>query len=159
MLAEDSAKREILSDLKTLLEKVTKAYDVTPEEIAGLIEKDTIPLDAFSKELTVLETASKYLHENHKKSFAEIARITGKDPRAVRITYIRAQNKSPELIEAHSKASISPRVFASNLSPLEAVVLHLRENKHNAYDIAKILQRSENTIRTIIRRLGVKLNE
>jgi len=159
MLAEDSAKKEILSDLKILLEKVTKAYDVTPEEIADLVEKDSIPLDAFSNELTVLETATKYLHENLSKSFAEISRITGKDSRSVRITYLRARKKNSERINANSEASISPRVFASNLSPLEAVVLKLKDFEYDISQISRILHRSENTIRTIIRRLGVKLNE
>ncbi|MFT4309374.1 MAG: hypothetical protein ACMXYL_02725 [Candidatus Woesearchaeota archaeon] len=158
MPAEDSAKTVLLKDLKALLARVTEHYDITPQEIAGLMQDDDIPIDAFSKELTVLETATKYLHENKNKTFAQISRSIGKDQRSVRIAYMRAAAKNPTKIVAVSEEAIPSAVFSNNLSPLEAVVLRLRETGYNVRRIAQIICRSENTVRTIIRRVGVKLH-
>jgi predicted small secreted protein len=80
---------------RTLAVTYAVAHRKMPEKFSTDIDTDTkrIPFTSFSKDLSVLECICAYLKsQNH--SYADIARMIGKDQRTVWTVCKRAENKS-----------------------------------------------------------------
>ena len=123
-----------------------------------LIEID-IPLGIFLYNLSSLEAVTKYLKENLKMPYSEIARLLNRDDRTIWGTYRRSIRKYPLNFDMISKADFVPSTLFRNrnLGALEALTLYLREERALRYcQIAEILNRDDRTVWTAFKRAKVK---
>lgn len=63
----------------------------------GIIVKDTayyIPIEVFSRRLSILEAAVSYLKDHYQLKYSDIARLLDKDDRTIWTTYKRAKKKN-----------------------------------------------------------------
>lgn len=138
---------------------LARKYRATPEEIARHIldaARVRVPVTAFGDALAPYETIVAYLRDVRGVSLADIARLTGRDPRAVGVTYRRAKKAlGTHMVEtATTHYSIPADILRDpRLSVLEHVVTHL----HSTYrlplaEIARMLHRDPRTIGTVARR-------
>jgi len=146
-----------------LLEEATRMlarkYHADPAQIARDIlsaGRVRVPVTAFNDALAPLETIVAYLRDVRGLSLAEIARVTGRDPRAIGVTYKRATKAlgKPFADVAHTVYSVPADVLCDHrLSVLEHVVMHLRTTyRLPLAEIARLLHRDPRTIGTIVRR-------
>lgn len=120
-------------------------------------EEQSVPVEIFAKKLSPSEAVCKFLKENRKKSFHEIAVLLDRDDRSVWTSYHRAINKQKfPLIISQPSPSIPLSVLANRqFSFLESVILHLsRSMKPMA--IAKLLHRAAPIIYTVLGRAKKK---
>lgn len=113
-----------------------------------------LPISIFRNRLSSLEIVVKYLHENEKRSFTEIAGLLNRDYRTIWSAYQRAVRKHLHLDVSDSSISIPVSLFSERkYAPLEVVVSYLKEAKQlNFTEIASLLQRSPKTIWTVYQR-------
>jgi len=132
------------NDLVVLLDKLL--YKTYKEDL-------NIPLAIFkSDKLTILESLVKYLRENYKKSYGEIARLLRRDVCAIRSCYISSKVKYPFVISLEEPCeSVSVELFANRkLSAFENLVAYLKGGAGVAFkDIAELLNRDYKTVWTI----------
>ena len=78
-------------DKEVLIEMLLKKLSNKSNSLKERREK--IPLSAFTKELSILESVVKYLKENCKYKYSQIAKILNRDDRTIWTTYNNAKNK------------------------------------------------------------------
>jgi DNA-binding CsgD family transcriptional regulator len=122
-----------------------------------------IPLNIFNKKLSPAEALCKYLKENKKMKFSEIAKLINRDERSIWTNYNNAVKKIKEKIKDEKKVDKSSLVFVNvfadrRLSILESVVKHLKEKGYRNYKIAELLGKDQRNIYTICHRINKKLN-
>lgn len=124
-------------------------------------EHTLIPVSIFLNDgLSTLEAIVKYLRENEGRRNSEIARILGKSPASVWITYRNAMVKSAKLVSVKNSDVFIPTsvISVSGLSVLESVSMYLHEQYGESYHrIGKMLNRNERTIWTVCSRARKKL--
>lgn len=89
-----------------------------------------IPIELFSnKELGTMEILVKYLKENRSMKLGKIANLVKRDNRTVWSSYNSSKKKFPlSFSEYQNSVQIPVEIFANRkLSPLEALVMHLKE--------------------------------
>ena len=130
------------------------------QELSSRQQEIWIPSSIFSKKLGTLESVVKYLVENKKFPKREIAKMLGRDPKAVWSTYNKASKKLKQKIQAKKDDTFlfpASLINNRNLSVLESIVSYLRDaNSLRLHDIAAILKRKDSTIWTIYRRAKTK---
>ncbi len=128
---------------------------VTEDEILRLfsikaIAEVELPVSIFdNKELSALESICKYLKEELKLRYSEIANLLNRDQRTVWVTYSNALKKRKEkLVVRESEYKIPVSIFKDRkLSVLEAIVAYLKDNYNLRYvEISKLLNRDERNI-------------
>ncbi|MFH0978582.1 MAG: hypothetical protein V1837_04740 [Candidatus Woesearchaeota archaeon] len=109
-----------------------------------------IPISIFSNpELGILESAVKFLKENHSMSYAAIAKALNRDQRTIWCSYHSANNKEPSRLPVHKTTYLIPILVISErkFGPLEALVVFLRDNQKLRFtEISHILRRDYATI-------------
>ena len=115
-----------------------------------------IPVSIFNTKLFPLEAITKYLKENQKKKINEIAKVLGKNPSAISLAYKKANLKKFNFKKTTLFIPLQKFRKNKNLSVLEIVVNHLRNNKLSLTEIAKILNRDVRTIWTVYNRVKNK---
>lgn len=155
---------KLLSDF---LSKIKEKYRIEEEDLFKLIKKEIarekeywIPISIFdNKELSALETVVKYLKENLKLRYKEIAVILNRDERNIWTTYRNAKAKrGPGLVLEKSEFFVPAKIFQDRkLSVLENLTSYLKETYKLTYrKISKLLNRNERTIWTAYHRARVK---
>jgi hypothetical protein len=122
-------------------------------------DKKSFPVDIISKELTILESVVKFLHENKNKTLSEVGKLTGRNQRNLWHTYESTKKKCPlPFTKFESKFSIPLSIFTDEkLSPSEAVVFYLREVEElSLKEISVLLSRDNRTIWTLHNRAKKK---
>lgn len=142
------SKQELVSFINHLL-KEGRIYE---SEIQDLLKKKELylPISVFdNKELSSLETITKYLKENLNLAYHEIALILNRDDRTIWSTYNKSLKKRKSILtikpsEYHIPISIlSDRKLAS----LQSIVLYLKDHYDLSYhEIAVLLRRNDRTI-------------
>jgi len=134
-------------------------YGTSPREIASRLlaaGRAKVPIEAFSETLAPFETIVAYLRDAHGLRPTDIARMTGRDPRAIGVTYRRASRKLAAPMRAIPDSVYGFPVELlrdTRLSVLEHVVTHLRDQYGlSLAQIARLLQRDPRTIGTVVRR-------
>lgn len=121
---------------------------------------DLLPSSIFdNKELSCLETIVKYLKEEVKLRFHEIALLLNRNDRTIWTTYNVASKKRKEKLSVkESKFFVPVSIFKDRkLSVLEALVGHLKDNFNLRYSqIAVLLRRDERNIWTVYNRYKKK---
>lgn len=122
---------------------------------------DNIPISAFQAALSSLEIITKYLKEESKKSFKEIARILNRRLSTIYTTYKNSRIKFPgQLNTANSSILIPVEIFQDReYSILESLVAYLKEKEHlSLKEISSHLNKNYNTSKTVYRRFRLKNN-
>ena len=135
--------REILLDLK-------EKYNLTFDDLKGLIEGISIPVEIFNDKLTVLESVVKYLKEENDLSLHNISNFIKRDERNIWGIYYRASKKYPKRFAVKkSKFEIPISIFDDKLPALESVVNYLHDKLNLRFsEIAEFLNRDQRTIWT-----------
>jgi hypothetical protein len=141
--------------LKFTLESIREKYDLQYPDIINLVNSDkSIPLDIFSKKLTPLETIVKFLRENKKKKFKEIAQILNKKIPACWNAYKDSTRKSAEPFSPFPSEYDIPikELHSKKLSLLEILSVHLKSKNLSYRKIGQLLDRNERTVWTAYQR-------
>ena len=147
----------LFKELEIILSKIREKHDVDNKKIFSIVEKKDsselkIPISAFrNKNMGILETISKYLVEERKLTYHEIAVILKRDDRTIWASYHAANKKHSGKISISNEptqARISLSIFADrNLGPFEVLVNYLKEGlKMKNIEIAKTLARDPRTV-------------
>jgi len=128
-----------------------------------LIENLTLPSAIFTKKLGCLEAITKYMKDNLKMSYSEIANILNRNERTIWTAYKKAIEKEPETINLERTIMLLPiiklekilLVFPTSifenksLTTLESIIIYLKENGMKYSEISKLLNRDQRNIWTI----------
>ena len=109
----------------------------------SLIGTVSIPITIFTKELGSTEAIVKYLKENMKLRYSQIAKLLNRNERTVWTVYNKAiKKKKEELKVSNTEVFVPTSIFESRkLTILEAMIVFLRDNGMRNIDIARALER------------------
>lgn len=118
-----------------------------------------VPVSLFAAKLSPAEALVKYLKEQERLRYADIARLLNRDQRGIWCTYRRAQRKLPGALAVPPSSHTVPvsRFTDRTLSILEHVVRHLHDQDIAHKDIAQLVNKSPSTIATVHSRARRKL--
>jgi len=156
-------KLELLETMMKIekLKELREAQEISTEDILEAIKlkKEGIPLSIFDSNLAPSESLIKYLKENLKLTYHEIAEILNRDDRTVWATYKNASKKLKERMEIKSKGvSIPVSIFANRkLSILESMVNYLINKGFSYKEISDLVGKDQRNIWTIGSRVKKKL--
>ncbi len=165
----DKKLREKYIDFKSLLdldESLIEKYGVGVEELLEIARKEEVeeveevrvPLVIFKQRLGPAEALCKYLKENLKLRFSEIAKLLSRDERTIWINYRNAVEKKKERMDVEERVLVSVDIFSDRrLSILEAIVYHLRQKGFRNSEISEILNKDQRNIWTVYSRARKKL--
>ncbi len=153
--------------LKTFITHLKEEHKFTAEQISTLfgkrVRKDLLPISIFNnRELSCLETIVKYLKEEVKLRFHEIALLLNRNDRTIWTTYNNAIKKRKEkLLVRESRFFIPISILEDRqFSVLESIVSYLKGNFNLRYsEIATLLNRDERNIWTVYNKAMKKKNE
>ncbi len=155
-LVESISKDRSAEAVKLLLETLADKYDVSPDQVVKAFYSDSkdIPLSAFAADkLSVLEIVVKYLREEIKLKYSEIARLLNRDDRTIWSTYNNSRKKSTEELDLSSAETLPLSIFSDRkISVLQSVCVYLKNQGHSFSDIAKLLKKDYQTIYTSYKR-------
>ena len=150
VIKEDELTVERIKELVRLLKL---KYSLSTRDILHIIEDKEIliPISIFTKQLSILETITKYLKEELSLSFHQIGDFLNRNERNIWHTYKNANKKHAKRLEIQpSRYFIPISIFQNKLGALENVVLYLKDELNLSYhNIAVLLQRDDRTIWTI----------
>lgn len=147
--------------LKILIEKLVKEHNFSIEQIHDLVKTNeiTIPISVFdNKELSALETISKYLKEELNFRYCKIGVLLNRDERTIWGSYNAAGRKRPAKLKIKDSISIPISIFIDRkFSVLESLVRYLKERHDLTYhQVAVLLNRDDRTIWTVYYRVKKK---
>ncbi len=121
------------------------------EKIIGEL---SIPLTIFSNKLGALETITKYLKENLKLNYNEIAEILNRNQKTIWTSYKKALEKQKSIIKIEKTTIFIPTKILKNrnLTILESIIVYLKEKGLKYSEISKLLNRDQRNIWTIYSR-------
>ena len=151
-----------LKILKLALEELKEKYNVSSNEILGLIEKKPVSKEILipvsilgTKGFSALEVICKYLKEELEFNYAKIALLLNRNNRTIWTTYNNAVKKRKEKLSVkESRFFVPVSVFKDRkFSVLEVIVSYLKDNFNLRYsEIAVLLRRDERNIWTVYNR-------
>jgi hypothetical protein len=146
--------KELLSKFSTLYNSLKLKYNEL--DILQTLEKEEmfIPSSIFNKQLSSLETISKYLIENKNLSLKQISLILNRSNRNIWNSYNSSKKKFPHKLVVKESHMIPCSVLRDlKHTLLENIVIHLKDTVGLRYNqIASILKRDERTIWTVYQR-------
>ena len=153
MSEAETNKERILRQLKEAYALLRKDHHLSPEDILRQLEESEIgiPVTAFSKELSGLETITKYLKENQRLELKLIAQKLNRSYRTIWGAYHTTTHKHPSsLAPSPTPYQIPLSLFSQRkLSVLETITHHLKIHYKLRYsEIDRLLHRDPRTIRT-----------
>ncbi len=153
----DIRKDRDFSRSKEAAKELSEKYEVDLVRLFELVsEKDIlIPTSVFIKELSALETISRYLHENIGMGFKRIAVLMNRSEKTIWQAYNHSLRKyQKKLAVSGTKYLIPLSVFADRrFSNLEAMVAFIKTRYSLKFsEIAGILHRDQRTIWTVYNR-------
>lgn len=115
-----------------------------------------------NRSVSVLECIAKFLKDEKKLSYHEIAVLLSRDERTIWTCYNRAKTKEAMASKVKRPTVSIPFSAIRNrdVSVLESVVVYLKEKKDLRYsEIAKLLGRDDRTVWTVYNRANRKLKQ
>ncbi len=163
-------KNEILNELKdylrnkyNLTDKEIKAYvreEAVKETTVAEISSQEVPINIFTDSISPLEAIVKFLKENKGLKLVDIAKLTGRDQRAIGVTYRAAVKKMPEqyVIDEVRYTVPANMLQDKKLSVAEHVVKQLKEAYQlNYHEVAVLIKRDDRTVWTLYKRAIKKM--
>jgi hypothetical protein len=155
---EEVRLNEELRAIDTFIENFSEKHHIPFDEVLKLLselrarEKSAFIIPSFilrEKKLGILESVTKYLKEEFKMSYHDVAKLLKRDERVVWVTYNKAiRKKRGKLVVKEPNYWLPVSIFTDkNLGPLESIALYLRDKAHLSFnEIAKMLDRDNRTI-------------
>jgi len=144
--------------LRELYNRLKLKYN--KDKIFSSLEKEEIfiPTSIFVKQLSSLETISKYLHENKKLSFKKISVLLERSNINIWNSYERSRKKYSAKLKVKDSYLIPlSALINEGFTLLENIVLYLKNNLELSYhEIALVLYRDDRTIWTVYQRAKKK---
>ena len=156
------AKKAPYRALEKFVEIFEKEYEIDLSEVRKELKKQTpeeilIPVSIFNSKLGSLETVCKYLKENLKLNYHEIAELLNRNDRTVWATCRNASRKVKKRLVAKEGQTIPISIIANRkLSVLEAIVSHLKQFNLTYREIGVMLKRDERNVWTVHNRAKKK---
>ncbi|MFC1769335.1 hypothetical protein ACFLZX_06255 [Nanoarchaeota archaeon] len=157
---------ESLSSLDSLFSQLKSQYNIPEEHLIELLKSSKksetlfIPLSILSmRPLGILESITKYLHENINLTFSQIATLLYRDPRTIWASYNKSKKKfKDKFVADYSSIHIPIYVFQNRkFGTLESVVRYLKfDHNMKLHEIAIALNRDDRTIWTCLSRSNKK---
>jgi len=149
--------------LESLIYKLARKYNISNSTISHLIyfEELEIPLSIFTNDgLGGLEAITKYLKENLKMKYSEIAKELKRDQRTIWSSYNKATKKRKEKFEIKDDSKLIPMgIFSDDkLTVLENVIIYLKNQGMKYSAIGEILNRDQRNVWTTYSRAIKKFN-
>jgi len=155
MAKVDSEKLRSLA--KFIVEELSESEK---KQLKSLLEAEelSVPVSIFKNNLSALELSVRYLKDVKKLSFKEISKLLGRKYSTLTTTYYNSVSKLKKLKYEKSRFFIPVSVLKkSKLSILESIVSYLSvEHKLPTKQIAQLLERSYETVKTVKRRCKQK---
>ena len=149
--------------IKNVIKDLITKYNITKEDFSSLFEIEDstdLPISIFNNtKLSGLETITKYLREDKKLKFSEIAFYLHRDSRTIWSAYHTSQKKFPASLEVKKSDIKIPlnKLSDRSFSILESLVAFLKNNYHlSLHEIAVLLKRNDRTIWTVLSRYKQK---
>lgn len=147
----------LLGDLRSVMDGIKSKHDLTDEQILRLVRADevseTIPASVFvDSRLRPLESVCKYLREEKRLEYNEIAAVLNRDYRTIWTTYNNSSKKvKGRLAIPPTKYELPLNIFQDRkLSVLEAVVSCLKDKFGLKFaEIAVVLRRDQRNVWSI----------
>jgi hypothetical protein len=151
--------KEAPAELQRLSREQLFAIIAQLSEMAGKKESEHIPVSVFASRLSPAEAVVKYLKEEKRLRFADIARLLNRDQRGIWCTYRRARQKHPQAFAVKpSPHTVPVSLFTERkFSILEHVVSHLRTGGMPIKGIAELTRKHPSTIATVHSRVRRKM--
>lgn len=152
----DASQRELL---QKAVEQKLSAREVGSGTGAEAIR---IPVSLFKEDLGPLELCVRYLKDTKRLSFNQISKLLNRKYTTITTTYYNSLAKLPSLnqkiLGQSSQFDIPLDILKKDtLSLLEAIVKHLSEHHRlSTRQIAELLDRNAETVKTVKRRLRLK---
>ena len=111
-----------------------------------------LPISIFNKRLSSLETIVKYMKDNLKMHFNEIAKALNRKPSTIRTTYTNANKKFSWKLDVSDTTVVIPvDIFKDrSRSVLKSIVVYMKDElKLSFKKIAELLKRNYKTIWTV----------
>jgi len=147
---------KVISQLAGLLSDQAKKE--VAKQLSGEQEhdgKEHLPISIFSTELSGLESIVVYLKENQKLAVKEIAAKLNRELTTIYTTYAQARAKFKAKLPLNNLSLSVPLILFSQrqFAVLEILVTYLKEEKKLSFkEIAELIKRNYNTIKTVYRR-------
>jgi DNA-binding CsgD family transcriptional regulator len=151
--------KSILDSIKQYSQKEKKEIISLLTQKISTIEEMLVPISAFNKKLSCFETIIKFLKQETKLNFKQIAKLLNRKSNTIWTTYSNAQKKYPESLDVSDYSCSIPISIFSNrkFSVLELIVSHMKENYDlSIKEISQLLNRNYQTIRTSYLRYKIK---
>ena len=149
--------------MKNLIKSLIEKYNFSKEEFSSLFEtpeNNDLPISIFkNKELSGLETITKYLKEVRNLKYSDIASLLNRDSRTIWSTYNASKKKLPEQLDIRQSDIIIPlsKLSDRSFSILESIVSYLKfKYKLSLHEIGVLLNRDDRTIWTVLSRFKKK---
>jgi len=162
-LMTDTEKRLLYSFLDSFSQNLKNTQRLKGRRLKISIEpepgEEGIPTSIFSKDIGVLETVVKYLHENQGRSLGEIAGILKRSQNNIAVSYLNSKAKQAEKFrKTVSAVRIPLDIFSKKTTCFESICIHLKDTKSLSFhNIGALLDRDERTIWTIYKRAKKKV--
>lgn len=152
-----------LDALSTFVEHFTNTHHIPFDELLSLLKErhdrkkpTLIPSYIFyGKKLGILESVVKYLREEFKLTYHQIAVLLQRDDRVIWVTYNRAskKQKEPFFIEDPNVWLPVSLFTIKTLGPLQSIVVYLKDHSKLSFnEIAKLLNRDNRTVWAVYHR-------
>ncbi len=145
--------------LKIILQRLYQEKGLQLQELIQTFQEAkqeaSIPLSIFSSSLDPAEALYKFLKENETFSFQQIATELHRDQKSIWATYQRSWKKKKQMFFIQDEKYFLPlSIFNKRkYSLLESVVFYLNSVHHlSNKQIAKLLQRTPNTVAVLMKR-------
>jgi len=124
------------------------------KELEEELEELEIPITIFTTQLAPLESVVKYMRENLKLGYSEIANELNRDQRTIWATYNKTLQKQEALTKVGKPDLYVPISILRNrkLTALESIVIYLKEKEMKYIEIADMLNKDQRNIWTVYNR-------
>lgn len=152
-----------LEILFSLVDAFATRHNVHRADVIELLKNQPfvprLPVSAFRRDLSGLETIVKFLRENVGWDFGRIGQTLGRDPKSLSTTYGNAKKKfQGELDVSDYEHSIPLPIFADRkFNVLELIVAYLKDHYGLSFkQIAQLIHRDYKTVWTVYSKVKKK---
>jgi len=125
----------------------------TEWDVQTLQSEKTVPISIFSGKTPALQVIVRYLREQEKLAYKDIAELLGRAESTIRVTH---RNAPRDELRIEEGLSLPIEFFQFGLSPLETVVYFLERKGLRNVEIAALLALDPRTTATVKRRIKEK---
>ena len=155
-------KNDLIKLAKKIAVHLKEQHNISLQEALKTeeIPEESLPVEIFATKLSPAEAVVKYLKENCKLRFRDIALMLNRDERSVWGSYDRAKQKIPSSLKIIKSVVRIPVSILKDrrIAMLESVVFYLKETRGiSVGEIAHLMNKAQTTIYTVYSRAKQKI--